>query len=90
MYAGMEVRPPNADYPIRRYVPKKTGQISLDNIDLQEKPGFVGEAMALLAMTRGEPPPDFVARLGDALAVTTLCEQLTGVILGDSNANLDR
>ncbi len=90
IYAGMEVLPPNAEYPIRRYVPRKTTQITLDNIDLQEKPGFVGEATALLAMAKGERPPEFVARLADALAVTTLCEQLTGIILGDSNANLDR
>ena len=90
IYAGMEVLPPDAEYPIRRYVPKKSTQISLDSIDLQEKPGFVGEARVLLAMVKGERPPEFVARLSDALAVTTLCEQLTGVTLGDSNPNLDR
>jgi len=90
IYAGLEVLLPNAEYPIRRYIPRKSTQVNLDNIDLQEKPGFVGEAMALLAMVQGERPPEFTARLQDALAVTTLCEQLTGVILGDSNANLER
>jgi predicted dehydrogenase len=90
IYAGMEILPPNAEYPIRRYIPKKSTQINLDNIDLQEKPGLVGEAMALLAMVQGGQPPECTARLGDALAVTTLCEQITGIILGDSNPNLDR
>jgi predicted dehydrogenase len=90
IYGGMQVLPPDAEYPIRRYVPKKTAQISLDSIDLQEKPGFVGEASVLLAMIKGEQPPEFVARLSDALAVTILCEALTGVTLGDSNPNLDR
>jgi len=90
VYSGMEVRAPDADYPFRRYMPKKTGQVLLDNIDLQEKPGLVGEASALLAMAQGGPPPECAARLSDALAVTTLCEQLSGVVLGDSNPNLDR
>jgi predicted dehydrogenase len=90
IYAGMEILPPNAEYPIRRYIPKKSTQINLDNIDLQEKPGLVGEAMALLAMVQGGQPPECTARLGDALAVTALCEQITGIILGDSNPNLDR
>lgn len=90
VYSGMEVLPPSDEYPIRRYVPKKTSQISLDGIDLQEKPGLVGEALALLALVQGERPPDCTARLSDALAVTTLCEQLTGITLGDSNANMDR
>ena len=81
IYGGMEVLPPDAEYPIRRYVPKKSTQISLDSIDLQEKPGFVGEAGVLLAMVKGERPPEFVARLSDALAVTTLSEQLAGVTL---------
>ena len=90
VFAGMEVHLPDAEYPIRRYLPKRASQISLDDIDLKEKPGFVGEALALLAMIRGEQPPEFTARLADALAVTTICEQLTGITLGDSNPNLDR
>lgn len=90
IYSGMEVLPPDAEYPIRRYVPRKATQITLDNVDLQEKPGLVGEAKALLAMAQGERPPEFTARLEDALAVTTLCEQLTGVVLRKSNPNLDR
>jgi predicted dehydrogenase len=85
IYEGMEVQPPSDDYPIRRYMPKLGSRIVLEGVDLQQKPGFVGEAHVLRAMIDGAAPPPFVARLEDALAVTTLCEQLTGVVLGDTN-----
>jgi predicted dehydrogenase len=89
VYEGMEVLPASDEYPIRRYVPKLIKQIILDGIDLEEKPGFVGETMALRAMIEGGSPPEFTARLEDALAVMTLCEQLTGVMLGEVNPNPD-
>jgi predicted dehydrogenase len=79
IYEGMDVLQPTDEYPIRRYTPKLVKRINLDGIDLQEKPGFVGEAQALRAMIAGDAPPVFAARLEDALAVTRLCEELTGV-----------
>jgi predicted dehydrogenase len=79
VYEGMDVVQPTDEYPIRRYTPKLVERINLEGIDLQEKPGFVGETRALRAMIAGEAPPPFVARLEDALAVSRLCEELTGV-----------
>jgi predicted dehydrogenase len=85
LYEGMEVIPPSPEYAIRRYLPKPAERIGLQGVDLEQKPGFVGEAHALAAMVRGEPAPAFAARLEDALAVTSLCERLTGVVLSDFN-----
>lgn len=89
-YEGIEIQQPSQDYPVRRYTPKLAARIMLDGVDLQQKPGFVGEARALQSMIQGCPPPACTARLEDALAVTTLCEALTGVVLGDTNPPLDR
>jgi predicted dehydrogenase len=89
VYEGMEVQPPSPDYPVRRYVPKPVAMIALDGVDVQQKPGFVAEAQALGAMIAGCPPPAYTARLEDALAVTTLCEELTGITLGDTNPPID-
>jgi predicted dehydrogenase len=79
IYEGMDVLQPSDEYPIRRYTPKPVERINLDGIDLQEKPGFVGETQALRAMIAGDKPPALAARLEDALAVTRLCEELTGM-----------
>ena len=85
LYEGMEVEPPSREYPIRRYLPKPVRRVPLTGVDLEQKPGFVGEAEALGSMIAGNSPPEFTARLEDALAVTTICEELTGVTLGDIN-----
>ena len=87
IYEGMEVVPPTKEYPVRRYIPKSVGQILLDGIDLQEKPGFVAEAQAFLQMISGQVPPACTARLEDALAAVSLCEDLTGVSLGNVHPN---
>ena len=79
LYEGMEVQQPTPEYPIRRYLPKRIRQVMMEGIDLVEKPGFVAETNALRAMMAGEDPPPAAARLADALAVTTLAEELTGV-----------
>ena len=78
-YEGLEVMPPSAEYPIRRYMPKLVRRISLEGRDLVEKPGFVAEVMALQALLEGEPRPESTATLEDAAAVTRICEELTGV-----------
>jgi predicted dehydrogenase len=88
LYEGMQVTQPTAEYPIRRYTPLAVEQIALTGDDLREKPGFVAEARALTTMIEGGDAPAFAARLEDALAVTELCEALTGVCLGDSNPNM--
>ena len=84
-YAGMEVEAPSVEYPIRRYLPKVQARLMLDGVDLQQKPGFVGQARALIDLIEGCPPPACTGRLEDALATTSLCEELTGVVLGDTN-----
>jgi hypothetical protein len=87
-YSGLQVEPPSAEYPVRRYTPKLVGRIALDGVDLQYKAGFFGQTEALKAMLAGQAAPECTARLEDALAVTLLCEQLTGVQLGDVNPNV--
>jgi hypothetical protein len=81
LYEGMEVQQPTPEYPIRRYLPRRIRQVMMAGIDLVEKPGFVAETNALKAMMAGDDAPPAAARLTDALAVTTLCEDLTGVTL---------
>ena len=56
-YEGMEVHPPSDEYPVRRYLPKPVERVALDGVDLQQKPGFVGQCRALAAMIAGERPP---------------------------------
>src|SRR5687767_1617541 len=90
VYEGMEVHLPTAEYPIRRYLPKLVRQVVLDGIDLEEKPGFVAEARALRDLMGGREASEHAARLEDALAVTTLCEELTGVTLGASRTGAMR
>lgn len=88
LYESMQVVQPTTEYPIRRYTPMPSEQIALAGDDLREKPGFLAEARALKTMIEGGRAPEFVARLEDALAVTELCEALTGVRLGDANPNV--
>jgi len=79
VYEGLEVLPATDEVPIRRYVPKLIERITLDPIDLKEKPGFVRECRYLADMMEGKPRPELAATLADAYAVTSLCEQLTGI-----------
>jgi predicted dehydrogenase len=84
-YAGLEVVPPSAEYPIARYMPTLLRRIQLEGADLVEKPGFVAEAEALRGILDGDPRPEFAATLEDAAAVTRLCEGLTGVRYASSD-----
>lgn len=79
LYEGLEVVQPTPEYPIRRYSPKVVRRIGFEGVDLVEKPGFVAEAMALRTLMEGGPRDGSLATLEDALAVTKLCEELTGV-----------
>lgn len=78
-YEGMEVKPPSVEYPISRYMPKLVRSISLEGIDLVEKPGFMAEVAALRGLVEGKLRPEAAATLEDAAAVTRLCEDLSGV-----------
>lgn len=81
VFEGMEVLPPSDEYPIRRYVPRQTQRIFLDEIDLREKPGFVAQAYALKEMINGSSVPRDAATLDDAFDAIRLCEELAGVQL---------
>jgi len=78
LYEGMDVLGPTNDFPIRRYVPRVSQKIGLEEIDKKEKPGFVKQAEVLQSMIEGLPPDPLAAGLEDALAVSRLCEQLIG------------
>jgi predicted dehydrogenase len=79
VYQGLEVLPATDEVAVRRYMPRLVEQIHLDEIDRKEKPGFVRECHILAGLIAGQPRPANAATLADAQAVTTLCEQLTGV-----------
>jgi predicted dehydrogenase len=79
VYEGMSVAPPSADFPVRRYVPTATERVELSEDDRRQKPGFVAQSRALRAIMEEDTVPECAARLEDALAVTALCEALTGM-----------
>ena len=79
LYEGLEVIQPTPEYPVSRYSPKVSRRISLEGHDLVEKPGFVAEAIALKRLMEGGSRDESSASLEDALSVTKLCEELTGV-----------
>ena len=63
--------------PRRTYVPKLACTMDLDEVDRRFKPGFVAQAKALSALSRGEDVGQ-AARLEDAYAVLRLAEELIG------------
>ncbi len=79
LYEGMEVIDPSDEWPIRRYVPKQTARVHLEEIDRKEKPGFVAQAQALRGLIEGRAAPENAATLEDARAAVALCEELAGV-----------
>ena len=78
VYESMEVLEPTPETPIRRYVPKVTSTVNLDDVDLRIKPGFTGQALAFGKLMRGEDPAP-AASLADAHAVQKLAEELVGL-----------
>ena len=79
VYEGMDVLEPSDGCPVRRYMPREIRKIILDDADLREKPGFVGQSVALGTMIEGNSRPVLAASLRDALAVVELCENLAGM-----------
>jgi predicted dehydrogenase len=75
VYEGMDVVSPTDDFPIRRYVPKVVERVTLDEIDLREKPGFVGQAEEFAAMMDGHSPV-IGATLEQAGEVMNLCQRI--------------
>jgi predicted dehydrogenase len=86
VYEGMEVQEPSDEYPIRRFKPRLAAQIFLDKIDRIEKPGFVAQAGAFLALIEERELPAEVATLDDARAALILCETLAGIEYSGLNA----
>jgi predicted dehydrogenase len=78
VYEGMEVVEPSPETPIRRYLPRVKERVTLDETDRREKPGFVGQAVGLLALVHGRPAPAEAATLSDAAAAVALCEEIVG------------
>jgi predicted dehydrogenase len=79
VYEGMDMIDPSDEWPIRRYLPRQTGRIHLDEIDRKEKPGFVAQARAFRDLVEGRAAPENAATLADARSAVALCESLTGV-----------
>lgn len=77
-YEGMEVVEPTPETPIRRYLPKRTGEVQLSATDLSFKPGFVGQSRELMALRSGKPA-EHAATLADAYAAVRLAEAVLGV-----------
>ena len=80
IYEGMDVLEATDEFPVRRYLPRATERIFLDEIDRREKPGFVAQARAFVRLIRGEPLGSQAATLSDALAAVRLCEVLTASV----------
>ncbi|MCG3204416.1 MAG: Inositol 2-dehydrogenase/D-chiro-inositol 3-dehydrogenase [Elusimicrobia bacterium] len=78
VYEGMEMIDPTPEFPIRRYLPKMKERILLEDIDLQEKPGFTQQASAFVDFMNGKKSP-VAATLEEARKDVSLCEQLIGV-----------
>ncbi len=79
LYEGMDVLEPSEECPIRRYIPRRTGTIALEETDRDQKPGFIAQAAALRSLVEGDPAPPQAATLDDARAVVALCEEISGV-----------
>jgi predicted dehydrogenase len=79
LYEGMGVIEPQAGSTVRRYVPRQTERIELEEVDRTEKPGFVAQAAALKQLAQGGLAPSEAATLEDARAAVALCEALSGV-----------
>lgn len=79
LYEGLDVIEPQAGSSIRRYVPRQTTRIELEEVDRIEKPGFVAQAAALKQLAQGGLAPSEAATLEDARAAVALCEALSGV-----------
>lgn len=75
VYEGMDVLPPSEEFPIRRYVPRVSKRVTLDEIDVKEKPGFVRQAEEFAAMMEGHPPV-IGATLEEASKVMELCQRI--------------
>ena len=75
IYDGMEILPPSEEFPIRRYVPKVSERVLLDEIDYKEKPGFAAQAREFSKVLNGGRKA-VGATLSDALEVVQICQKI--------------
>lgn len=78
VYESMDVLEPSEEVPVRRYTPRVKDRVMLDDVDRQEKPGFVRQAEAFRAMVEGRAQSSLAATLDDAAAALRLAEDLLG------------
>lgn len=79
VYDALDVVEPSEACPVRRYVPRVSEEIRLDEGDRTHKPGFLAQAKALRALVDGGAAPACAARLQDAVSALALCEELSGI-----------
>lgn len=83
-YEGTEVIEPTPDVPIRRYLPRRTGEVSLEPLDARFKPGFAGQARDLMRLCEGTQRT-VGATIHDAIAALEVAERVlaTNVLEAD-------
>lgn len=75
-YDGVDVVEPTVHSPVRRYVPRQTAEVPLDEVDARFKPGFVAQARALQDRCAGRASP-IAATLAEAVAALELAEAVS-------------
>lgn len=78
IYNGMDIIQPNIKNPIRKYVPKLTGKITLESVDKHIKPGFYQQSNAFLELIKNRTKTNMSATLIDAFKDIEMCEKLVG------------
>ena len=76
LFKDFDVKEPTPEMPVRRYQPRVTEVINLQDEDKQFKPGFYMQALEFKNMITGHPPDGHSATLYDAEKVLQLCESL--------------
>lgn len=78
IFEGMDIVEPTDESPIRKYIPRMTGSIKLENIDGKIKPGFFQQAKEFAKMIKTDSKPENASTLIDAKKTLEICEKLVG------------
>ena len=78
IYEGMDIVEPTDESPIRKYIPRMTESIKLENIDSKIKPGFFQQASEFAQMIKTNSKPKNASTLVDAKKTLEICEELVG------------